>query len=265
MPITSVDDIAAGNALGSATEFFKPSITAVASNWYTLWRAAGLPAAGGTPTTAGTALTRSSAGALPVGADLGLIQYLSMFEGVGSVAGTLMLCDRIIEWGGLSSAVITAQSVTGHPALPTRATGATDLTLWVDSYVAGGATATGNLSSVYLDQGGASGTTPNIAIAATGWPASRTYQLPFAAGDTGVTDVTSITLQTSSGTAGSIGPVIRRVGPKLRFATANIGQTLDWAMTSLRKFGPDPALELLFLPTTTSTGLISGSVKIIQA
>jgi hypothetical protein len=265
MVLTTQDGLVAAMAAGRSVQFLKASATgATAGAIMALFRVAGMPGAATAPTTAaGQALSRTSVGALPIPAPA-TVTYASSYEAVMQTAGALLVADRLVETGGLAGNVTTAQAV-GSVALPARATGATDVELWIEIYTALGSTASPSVTATYTNQAGTAG---KVATLTGGLPgsaaANRAYQLSLAAGDTGVQSVQDVTLGTSTGTAGAFGVVLRRTLLSGAVPGNNSGFVQGYAETDLQIVPDDACLELLCLASATTTGLINGAVGISQ-
>jgi hypothetical protein len=262
--ITTRDGLVSAMAAGRSVQYQKSSIASATGGITTHFRNAGTPAAAGaTPTTTGIALSRSSQGAMAIPAASGT-SYISSFEGVSTSSGCLMLADRLVEFGGLSGTVTTAQTVSAL-ALPARATGALDVELWLEVYTAIGATPSATVTASYTNQSGTSGRTATLPGGITAsWVAGRTAQFALAAGDTGVQSVQSLTSGTSTGTAGNIGLVLRRTLLIGACPGNNIGFSQGYAETDLQICPDDACLELLNLTASTATGTILGNFGIAQ-
>lgn len=265
MAITTQDGLIAALAAGRAVNFFKASYGGATGAYFSLFRQSGMPGAAVAPTTAaGQTLSRTSTGAMPIPAPSGTT-YISSYEAVSTMATTFILADRLVETGALSGIVTTAQTV-NSVALPARATGATDVELWLEIYTALGATASPTVTASYTNQAGTAGQTATLVggIPASGGTAQRSYQMALQAGDTGVQSVQSVTLGTSTGTAGAFGVVLRRSllfgsipGPNLSFAQG-------YAETDLQILPDNACVELLALPTTPNTGNVQGNFGVAQ-
>lgn len=263
--ITTRDGLIAAIAAGRTNQFMKAAITTAVGFWYVYFRSAGMPGTAGTaPTTTGTALSRTSPGAIPIPAP-SATSYISSFEGTNTVGGTLLLADRLVEFGGLSGIVTTAQNVSAL-ALPARATTATDVELWLEIYTLAGATASATVTASYTNQAGTAGRTATLigGIPASGTPINRSYQFALQAGDTGVQSVQSLTLGTSTGTAGNIGLVLRRSLLFGMFVAGNTSFTQGWAETDLQICPDDACMELLILPFGANSGTLQGNFGIAQ-
>jgi hypothetical protein len=222
------------------------------------------PAPAAAPATAsGQTLSRLSVGALPIPAPSGTT-YLAAYEGVSSTAGAWLLSDRLVETGALSSIVTTAQTV-NSVALPSRATGADDVELWIEVYTALGATASPTVTASYTNHLGVSGRTATLV---GGFPASapanRTFQMSLQSGDTSVASVQSVTTTTSSGTAGAFGIVLRRSFNFGNVYIPNIGWSQTYAETDLQIIPDDACMELYVLSNSASSGQLLGSITLIQ-
>jgi hypothetical protein len=243
----------------------KSSITTVAGFSYTLWRTAGQPGAAATASTgAGNTCTSSTVGAMLIPAASNTT-YLETFSASCTTGGVLRLADRLVETSGLSLVTTGAQTI-NSVALPTRATGALDVELWLDIITVGGTTASATVTCSYTNQAGASGHTATLigGIPATGTTALRQYQFSLQAGDTGVQSVQSFSSGTSTGTAGNAGIVLRNRIASGSIAGANTGFTQGYAETGLEIIPDAACLELLWLASGTASGVIQGAMDIIQ-
>lgn len=266
MAITTQDGLVSALAAGRTVQFFKSTLTGVNGGFFTLFRTAGMPGAATAPATAaGQTLSRTSVGAMPIPAPSGT-SYISSYELVATQAACFILADRLVETGALSGIVTTAQTV-NSVALPTRATSATDVELWLEIHTAIGATASASVTASYTNQSGTAGRTATLigGIPATGNQANRSYQLSLQAGDTGVQSVQSVTLGTSTGTAGAFGIVLRRTMIMGSIVTANFGFNQGYAETDLQILGDDACVELMCLMSGAGTsGTIVANFGVAQ-
>lgn len=216
------------------------------------------------PSTTGAALSRTTQGAMPIPAPSGAT-YITSWEGVLSSAGTCLLADRLVEFGGLSGTTTTAQSVSAL-ALPARATGAADVELWLEVYTALGSTPSPTVTASYTNQAGTSGHTATLL---GGIPASlgagRTLQFSLQAGDTGVQSVQSVTSTTSTLTAGNFGLTLRRT----LIMGASPSNNLAWPSqgpfeTDMQICPDDACLEVMVQSTGSNTGTLQGNFGLAQ-
>lgn len=266
MALTTRDGLIAALAAGPRHPWFKASITSVAGLSYATFRAAGGWPAGSTlatPTTTGRTLDYTSSGAMPVPAASGTT-YLAGLDLVGTVAGTIALYDRLVEFGGLSGTVTTAQALSAL-SLPARAGAGVGVELWLDWYTATGSTASASVTASYTNSAGTSGRTATLV---GGIPASvtanRCYRLALQAGDVGVQSVQSVTIGTSTGTAGNFGVTLRKQAIVAPIPLANVGVKYGYAETALPIIDDGACLEMMVQSTTTSTGIIQGTVAYAQ-
>lgn len=266
MAITTQDGLIAAIAAGRSVNFIKASTATVFGAYFSMFRFAGMPGAALTPgTAAGQTLSRTSTGAMPIPAPSGTT-YLTSFEGACSAAGCFVLADRLVETGALSGITTTAQTV-GSVALPSRATGALDVELWLEWYTAGGGTASATVTASYTNQAGTSGRTATLVggfPATNGTLVNRTYQMALQAGDTGVQSVQSVTSTTSTGTAGAFGVVLRRTLAFAVVPVAGLGFTLGYAETDLQIVPDDACIEVLCLASATTSGNFQGNFGLAQ-
>lgn len=267
MAITTRDGLVAALAGGLDSPFYKASMTSVAGFHYATFRAAaGFPAASNlaTPTTVGNTLSRASAGALAL-QDAGTdTLYMGAVDLVGATIGSILIADRLVEYGGLSGVTTGAQAVSAV-TLPARAGTGVGCELWVDWYTATGATPSATVTCSYTNSDGASGRTATLigGIVAS-VPANRCYRMALQAGDKGVQSVQSFSSGTSTATAGNIGLTIRKPIRYHGMPAVNVAQKWGYAETSLTIIPTDACLEFLVLATGTSTGIFQGMISIAQ-
>ena len=265
MAITTRDGLVAAGAAAYSSTFFKASITGVAGFWYSLFRtSAGRPAASttATPTTTGRTLNRTDPGALTIPSAGSNTLYALGGQLAGGTIGTLMIADRLEEYGGLSGTTTTAQTLSAL-TLPSRAGTGDGYQMWLDWYTATGSTAVTATVS-YTNQAGTSGQTSGSVSIAASTPANRCLPVPFAAGDTGVRAAASVTISATTGTAGSFGVTIRKPLLFLPITTANVGTVWGYAETLMQTIPTDACLEMLVLCSTTSTGALQGLLNVGQ-
>lgn len=265
MAITSRDGLVAAMAAGNNYVFQKGNVTASAGFYYSLFRQPGMPSnTDAAPATTGTTKSRTSNGALPIPAPSNT-SYITSFAGCSTFAGAMVLADRLVEFGGLVANSTGTQSVSAV-SLPARATSATDVELWLEVYTAGGATASATVTCQYTNQGGSGSRTATLVggIPASGVPLARAYQFALQAGDTGVQSVQSLTLGTSTGTAGNIGLTLRRTLITGAVPTAGAGFSQGVWETDLQRLPDDACLEVLYLCNAGGTGIMIGTYGVAQ-
>jgi len=171
-----------------------------AANSY--WAIPGLPGAAANPTTV-TAPTRATLGAIaftnPTGGRQKWLVRVALGAMINSAMGTIY--DRLLHIGGLSGTVTTAQTVGG--AL-TRYTNGVGNLAYFEIYTDIGSSSVTATLSYTNDLNNAA--TATIRVGGTDIQ-NRSHIAPFPlnAGEKGVKAVTSVTLSSSTGTAGDFG------------------------------------------------------------
>ena len=215
--------------VGSAKQPFSfgktASRTAVAAQWFSVFDIAGNPGAGvlaGTSTTTGVVPTDATAGCPTINAfGGGATGYLMQIEYGSSVACRIKLFDLL--WKG------------GAYAFNANTTGQTPTSF--SSRVPGGTV---------------SSTTGTVAAPAA-MIVGRCFQLPLAAGDTGVQGVTGVV--GSVATAGTFNILVVRPIWSGRVKIANDGDVHDYAKTGMPLIYVNSALMMLVAPDSTATGI----------
>jgi hypothetical protein len=196
----------------------------------------------------------------------GTTLYISRLDGFSTIAGTLLIYDRIWAASGFSGTTAPgAQSVTGFPTLPAaRAPGTGEgLEVWLESITAVGASAS-NVTVQYTNSAGtASRNTVSEAITAS-FPINRMQKLRLQDGDIGVQSVQSLTLSATTGTAGNFGLTLLKRKATLPLPVANTGYVMDFAALGLPTLQSDSALQFAYMSSTTTTGVIFANFSIIS-
>lgn len=264
MAITTVDGALAG--MQFPREFFKGVTgTMVAGRPHSTFYQAGIPgpAVAPAPGIAGAALT-SYAGQIPFANPGSGNTYLARFEGQATIAGTLLLCDRLWHNSGISVTTTTAQTV-NSAAWPARdvaaSTNGDGVYIGLEIVTATGAgAATPSIS--YTDQGGTAsntGTTNAIVTYAASSIAGSFYPFSLAAGDTGVRSIQTITLSVSM-TSGSVSLVAYRPLARLELSAAQVPMALDALTSGFVRMYDNTVPFIIFIPNTTTTSIINGNV-----
>lgn len=259
MALTTMDQLVAALAAAQYADIEDLALATTAGQFFSLWRAGGRPATGALPgSTSGVVPTSATAGAIPyTDPGPGNTGYLARMEASCSVAGSLILYDRLMTSDGLSGTVITAQTV-GSPALTRSTSGG----LWLEWYTATGATAvTATIS--YTDQNGTAGNTTTVAVPAS-MKAGQVIPVPLAAGDTAVQAVASVTLSATTGTAGSFGVTLAQRVVTVPIPLANIGTLSDYAQLGLPTIPNGACLAWKMLCTSTTSGVVVAGFTFIQ-
>lgn len=278
-PLASLSDLillATGGGSGSPEQinFHKRALiagaapgTLVGGRWSSLWKYDGQPgAATATPTTA-VVTTNATAGAFAQATSAsGAKKRLLSICACGVAAGSVLLYDRLVQHGGMSGTVTSAQTTnltsSTTPAL-TRHTSGVGVEAWLEVYTQIGVTGT-TVTTSYTNSTPTSGKAS--VAAAFGNTAfreqDRIIPLPLASGDKGVTSVQSVTVLATTGTAGNFGITIAFPLVILPMAIAGVGYAwsgimmaggpLDLGATS------DACLALGWFPVATTAPELFG-------
>lgn len=265
MPITTLDGAIAGMQW---PRFFGKAATPtmVAGRPQSLWGLGGLPGAGSFDTTLnGVVLSSTSAqvnGQIPFTNPVSGNSHLARFQGSATIAGTLLLCDRLWHNGGYTITTNTAQNST-TPTWPARdADGATlgnGVLLGLEISAAAGAAAP-TITISYTNQAGTAGrTATNWYPTANSPTAGAFFPIGLQAGDTGVRSVQSLTLSVSW-VSGTMNLVAYRVLAALEITTANTPNAIDALTSGFPRLYDGSVPFLIFIPSTTTATNVSGTV-----
>jgi hypothetical protein len=185
---------------------------------------------------------------------------------MSSQAGILLLCDRLWHNSGISVTTTTAQTVNSvtFPARDSNgATGGVGVYVGLEIVTTTGAgVATPSIS--YTNSAGTPGrTSTTVDTYTASRPAGHFYRLGLAAGDVGVQSIQSVTLGVSM-TSGSVSLVAYRILASLELTAAGIPNAVDALSSGMPRLYDNTVPFLLFIPQTTTTGQITGSVVFTQ-
>jgi len=266
MAITTLDGALAGMKPPS---YFSKAVTGtmVAGRPFSPFYLAGVPGAAAAPTPglSGAALT-SYAGQIPIPAASNNT-HLARFSGVSSAqAGMLLLCDRLWHNSGFTITSTGAQTV-NSVAWPARdANGSTNgvgVQLGVEISGATGA-GTPTITVSYTDQDNNAGATGTNTVATVATSAAGTfYPIGLATGDTGVRSVQTLTLS-ATWTSGTMHLVAYRVLATLELGAAGLPNAIDALTSGMPRLYDTSVPFLIFIPQTTTTTQLSGSVVYTQ-
>lgn len=246
----------------------KPTSTSEgAGSWQSLWKLAGMPAAGATPPayTAGSGYVpdRTTAGALGQANAAGGNELRAVsLEASSTTAGKLIICDRLWACSGFVTNSTALQSITTPGTLTTaRLQGGvadySDVELWLEVYTAPGAT--GATWTVVADDGAGASGSYTYTHPANAETINQMMPLnPPAGAAAGVQIPTSFQCSVSSGTAGNIGiTVLRRIATiTMPGSVASLGAFKGALDLTLARVRDDACLANMIFCTTTNTGVI---------
>lgn len=266
MPITTLDGALAGTQwpryiAKAATP------TMVAGRPQSLWGLSGNPGAGAFDTTlAGVALSSTSAQVLgqidfrnPAG---GLNTYIARLQAAATVAGTLVLADRLWHNGGFTITSNTSQTV-NSAAFPARDnTGTTNgegVILGLEISAAAGAAAP-TITVGYTNSANTAGRTATNSFPTANSPtAGAFFPIGLQAGDIGVRSVQSLTLS-ASWVSGTMNLVAYRPIVALELTSSFVPNAVDALTSGFPRLFDGSVPFLIFIPSTTTASNISGQV-----
>ena len=266
MAITTLDGALAG--MQPPVEFNKGVTgTMVAGRAHSLFYLPGIPGAAVAPSPGigGAALT-SYAGQLPFTNPGSGNTYLARFFGQATIAGTLLLCDRLWHNSGIGITTTTEQLFTSSAQIPARDANGTNngvgvyAGVEVSSAVGAG---TPTLTLKYTNSAGTAGQTSTSILATAASPIAGTfYQMGLAAGDVGIRQAQSLTLS-ATWTSGTIHVVLYRVLARLELG-AQLPNAIDALTGGFTQMYNNTVPFLIFIPNTTATSNIFGGVTWTQ-
>ncbi len=237
---------------------------------HTPWYQTGITGAGAAPSGGinGANFTGPLAGAIATPAAVASATSLvGKFTAVhnGGI-GHLWLIDKL--WGNVPTVTTTTSQAITQPTLPARdetaATVGGGVFLALEcSSTTGNAGAITNTTVSYTNSAGTAGRTATL----TSFPITGLTGtwVPFSmqAGDLGVRSVQSITLGTSY-VSGAVHLVAWRLVASMPCPTANVGYSLDIFGLNSPTAWDASALQLVYFPTSTTVGAVSGEVWYAQ-
>lgn len=267
MAITTIDGVLAG--MRPPEDFLKVGTTMEAAGVYhSFFYTTGRPGAAATPSpgVSGIALT-SYAGQIPWQNPVTGNSYLARLQAAGSVAGQLLLLDRLWHNSAINVTTTTAQAV-NSVAFPARdrngSTSGENVLVGIEvSTATTNGSAVTNTTLTYtnsLGNGSRTGTIasfPQTALAGTFVP----FQL--ASGDTGIQSIQSGTLGTSYG-GGAIHLVAYRILARLECVVANTGSSIDAITGGFVRLYDNTVPFLVWLPTATTAATVNGQLIVTQ-
>lgn len=259
MAILTLDQLSAGAQ--PPREFIKAATpTLVVGRPHSLFYLPGIPgpAVAPTPGVAGAALT-TYAGQLPFSNPVsGETRFLRLVA-QSTVAGQLLLCDRLWHNSGLSPTLTTAQTV-NSASWPARdeleTTNGNSVYVGLEVTTATGLGAP-VLSMSYTDElGNAASTGTGILTGVASSVIGAFYQMGLAAGDNGVRSIQSFTLN-ATWTSGVFSLVAYRILGRLDLQ-AGISGSMDAVTCGMTKFSNNTVPFPLFIPAATTPTTITG-------
>lgn len=188
--------------------------------------------------------------------------YLARLQGQATIAGSLILADRLWDNGGYTITSTAAQNST-TPTWPSRdANGSTNgdgVLLGLEISAATGA-GTPTITISYTNESGTAGRSATNYIATVASSAiGAFYPISLQAGDYGVRSVQSLTLS-ATWTSGTMNLVAYRELARLELTAANTPNAIDALTSGMPRLYNGTVPFLIFIPSTTTASNISGQV-----
>lgn len=238
--------------------------TTVANGWFSLFDVAGNPGAGtlaGSSTGAGVVPTDATAGTPTINAFAGgATGYLSKVQFGSTVACRIAVFDLLFKAGAYAFNANTA--LASQPSYSGRLPG-TDYKgtqIWAEQVTAATGNQTWNVT--YTDQDGNTGNTTGAVGIGAAPTVGRCWQLPLAAGDTGVQQITNVAGGT--GSAGTANILVLRPLWYGRVRSANDGDVNDLLRTGMPEVYADSALFVLVAADSTAAGVPDLTLEIVS-
>ena len=246
------------------------AVTTTVSTPFSLWAAAGNPGAGTLAvgnTTNGIVFTDATAGAPTINAfGLGAQGYLAAARFRSSVAGSMILYDRLFGVGAVSMTALATTTLTSQPSYTGRLPGGTDygnLDIILEFTTTVSATAT-TVSVNYTNEAGTTGRTTGATASLSGFTTPRCLVMPLQAGDKGVQKIESVTVGGTVATAGAFNVIVAR---RLGVFDVRVANSLDaqgWDLTGAPEVFADSCLWMVAQADSTSSGLPTLDLDIVN-
>jgi len=237
----------------------------IAGRFTSLWQYNGIPSGSSTSPTLGNP-TLATDGALTLTNPGGGRQKWCLgVIAAPSVAGTLIVYDRLIHGNGMSGTVTTAQNCV-QTVSRFAGSASPGNQIYVEIYTQIGSTATTATIS-YKNQAGTTKTTPAFAIGGTGLrEAQRIIPVPLDPGDTGVTEILSCTVLATTGAAGDFGITVGRPLIVIPLSLAGCGSVRDLiaGLPGIIEILADSCISFIWLSNATTAPQIYGSFHTVE-
>ena len=261
MAITTLDGLIAANKVVRPLHH-TAGLTTVAGGYFTNFHVAGANPgvlAGGETTPPANTAGRVPTDAIPGYPNLpwsSLRSYISRLSVANTVASYCRIFDRLWVGGTYAFNANVAVTASSYSARVSYNGGSADyhgLEIWAETVTAATGNQTWNVT--YTDQDGNTGATTGATGIGSAPTVGRCWQLPLAAGDSGVTTVTNVAGGTgSAGTANIM--VLRPICDV--YMPANNMVVLNWSDLALPEIFNDSALYCLWMaPSGTALGTVA--------
>ncbi len=236
------------------------SATTVAAQPFSMFALAGNPGAGTLAignTTNGVVPTDATAGYPVINAFGGSATgYLTRVEFANTVASRFALFDRLYAAGAVSMTSLATTTFTSQPSFSARNGGSfVGLEIWLEITTTVSSTAT-TISVTYVNQDGTTGRSTGATGTLSGFTSPRLIPMPLQSGDSGVQQITSVTVGGTVATAGAFNVmVLRPLWSGGRVKIANDGDVHGIDRVGMPIVYADSALYPVIWADSTSSGI----------
>lgn len=272
MALTSVDQLLA--SMTTARQKFPIAKAGIGNTFagasVSYWRSAGFPApATTTPVNPVVCDVTTLGGLTYTLPQAGNSIYIARLLLAAATAGGCEIHDRLAHMGGLSAAILTTQTVgvdlnaLGGTSNIAQRKGRSDygsVQWWLECYTNTGSTAAVVTVNYTNHLGVAATTTVSIPV---NWRAGVMIPVVPVPGDN-IRSIESVTLATSTGTAGLFGITATIQRTEISTPAINIGVLYDWTQTGLPPIYDNSCLFFIGNATTTNVGALNGALTLVQ-
>ena len=268
MSINSLDVLI--NGFQPPINFIKQSATSEgAGTYFSTWRLSGIPGTGTSPPVfsnlqADNVCGSDTTGAMYLNGLSGVSSQLTRFGCGNSIAGNVILYDRIKHIGGFSMNTTALQLVSGVDPMPPRdafgTTSGIGCEIWGEILSAGGATAA-SWQVIYTNTDGVTGQTGLYAHPNNAESVGQMFPFVLANGDKGANAISAVRTS-STATAGNLAIVLLRRIAENTCPLAGFGTYQDAITLGMPTIYPDSCLSLMHLCSSTTAGQIIGSLTL---
>ena len=274
MAIATLDALLAALPAGQNLLLNKGTVANVTAGAPTsLWRAAGVPAQAAIPGVAATCNNSTLGGMAFSNPGTGLTSYLAKANlASGGIGTEIQFHDRLAHMGGLSGIVTTAQAVgvdvsvsTDNMADRRGRSNYSDVQWFLEWYTDTGATAASAIVSYTAYDGSAGGAPGRSVIVSLAASTRAARYIPIiGTNNEPIMSVQSVTLSSSTGTAGSFGVTASRLLGSVATGLSNAGVTFDWPQIGFPRVPDSACISLVLICNSSASGYLAGVVKLIQ-
>jgi hypothetical protein len=260
----------------------KPSLSnALTGQFFSTWNSAGLPGTGAIPTVTPVVLTNATTGGFKFAQQTApRTSYLADLKFTTSLVGaTVEIHDRLVHMGGLSATVITTQTITGFDLSTLSGTSNlaarigdsnySDVQWWLEIYTdLGSGSSTATINVTFNDATTGNLTPFNVGNADRRLGRMFPLNSLILAADQGkfIQGINSVTLSSSTATAGNFGFVATRYRSSVFAEQPNELYKNGWTKTALAEVFNSSCLSMIVLVanSNTTTGTVTLNGKIIH-